>query len=255
MTLLAKHLDKSTPIPLYYQLKQLILEEIQSGNIRVGENIPTEMQLVEHFQISRSTVRQAIKELVSEGYLKREASNGTIVTKPEQKNESFIRSFEPFYQQVKRLNKVPHTELIQLKVIDPDPNLKAKMGLAQSDKVIFMFRRRLADRTPMVLIQNYMPYSLCSFVLSEDFTVKSLYELLMSHPETSISKTQSIVSAAFQTDEDKKLLELTSETPMLCFHNISRRKDGTILDYAFSRYRGDLNKFEIFDTPKPHPEY
>ena len=71
MSLLDMQVDRSTPIPLYYQLKQLILKEIESGHYKVGENIPTEMQLVDHFQISRSTVRQAIKELVSEGYLKR----------------------------------------------------------------------------------------------------------------------------------------------------------------------------------------
>ncbi|MDY4203799.1 GntR family transcriptional regulator [Porcincola intestinalis] len=255
MSLLDMQVDRSTPIPLYYQLKQLILKEIESGHYKVGENIPTEMQLVDHFQISRSTVRQAIKELVSEGYLKREASNGTTVTKPDNSSESFIRSFEPFYQQIRRQNKTPRTELLQLNVIDPDAHLRGKMELGPTDKVISMFRRRSADDTPMVLIQNFMPYSLCSFILSEDFTVRSLYELLMSHPETTIENTQSRISAELQTEEDQKLLQLDSDVPMLCFHNIARRSDGVILDYAFSRYRGDLNKFVLIDKPNLHPGY
>lgn len=254
MSLLENQLDRSTPIPLYYQLKQMILREINGGNLKVGQNIPTEMQLTEHFQISRSTVRQAIKELVSEGYLKREASNGTTVTNPALNTDSFIRSFEPFYQRVRRLNKTPHTELLQLEVIDPDPEIRKKMELAPDDKVISMFRRRLADDTPMLLIQNYMPYSLCAFILGEDFTSKSLYELMMSHSETRIANTHSVVSAQLQTETDQKLLNLEPDVPMLCFHNISHRNDGVILDYAFSRYRGDLNKFELIDKPNLHPD-
>ena len=117
-----------------------------------------------------------------------------------------------------------------------------------------MFRRRLSDNVPMLTIQNYLPYSLCSFILSEDFTVRSLYELLMTRPESSIHETVSIVSASNASAEDIHLLQIDANTPMLCFHNISKRADGTVLDYAFSRYRGDLNKFELIDTPRLHSD-
>ena len=116
MSLLDKTLDKNVPIPLYFQLKSLILNEIKSGAIPSGDTIPTENQLAEHFQISRSTVRQAISELTSEGWLIRRASKGTFVKEPRQ-HEHFIRSFEPFYQQVERQNRTPSTELLGLTVI------------------------------------------------------------------------------------------------------------------------------------------
>ena len=117
-----------------------------------------------------------------------------------------------------------------------------------------MFRRRLSDNVPMVTIQNYLPYSLCAFILSEDFTVRSLYELLMTRSESCIHETKSIVSAANASAEDIHLLQVDANTPMLCFHNISRRADGSVLDYAFARYRGDLNKFELIDTPHLHSD-
>lgn len=244
-----KKLDKNTPIPLYFQLKNIILSDIEKGNFVTGDSIPTENQMADFYHISRSTIRQAIAELVQEGWLVRKASKGTFVTTPVQ-NSSYIRSFEPFYQQIKRLGMVPRTELIDLSVITPEPEIAEKMKLTPEQKVISMFRRRFADDMPMVTIQNYIPYNSCSFILSHDFKTNSLYELLMSNQKTQIFNTKTVVSAATSTEEDIRLLEMKIPTPMLCFHTISVTKDGDIIDYAFSRYRGDWNKFEINDSPQ-----
>lgn len=245
-------IDKTVPVPLHYQLKSLILSEIENGNLKEGDCLPTEMQMSKHFQVSRSTVRQAISALSNEGWLERIASKGTFVTNNTHHSENFIRSFEPFYQQINRQNKTPSTELLSLQVIPASERLAIKLGIEPGKKMISMFRRRLSDDVPMVTIQNYLPYSLCSFILSEDFTVCSLYELLMTRPESCIHETKSIVSAANASAEDIHLLQVDATTPMLCFHNISKRMDGTVLDYAFARYRGDLNKFELIDTPHLH---
>ena len=251
MKLLEKNIDKTIPIPKYFQLKSIILEDIKNGNIKEGECIPTEFQLSDHFDISRSTVRQAISELVSEGWLERRASKGTFVMSQKQA-ENYIRSFEPFYQQIERQNKTPHTELLSLNVIPADELLAQKLNIKEGDKIISMFRRRLSDNVPMLTIQNYMSYNLCSFILDKDFSTKSLYELLMTNPTTYIYQTKSIVSADYANPDDIRLLQIKKETPMLCFHNVSTCQNGTVLDYAFSRYRGDLNKFEFIDTPKLH---
>lgn len=249
MQLFQKMLDKNTPIPLYYQLKNIILSDIQDNCFSVGDSIPTENELVEFYHISRSTVRQAISELVQEGWLTRKASKGTFVTRPEQKS-SYIRSFEPFYRQISRLGKTPRTELIDLNVITPEPEIAENLKLGPEQKVISMFRRRFADDIPMVTIQNYIPYDLCSFILSYDFKTHSLYELLMNNPSTQIANTKTIVSAMNATTEDMKLLNVKASTPMLYFNNISTTAGGTIVDYAFAHYRGDLNKFEFDDSPK-----
>ena len=78
MLLDSSKLDKSVPIPLYFQLKELILSEIKNGNYPSGSLIPTENELSEAFEISRTTVRQAITELVQEGWLYRVKSKGTL---------------------------------------------------------------------------------------------------------------------------------------------------------------------------------
>ena len=104
-------IDKSIPIPLYFQLKKLILSEIKEGNYRSGELIPTEKEISDAFQISRTTVRQAITELVQEGWLYRVKSKGTFVAQPKI-SQDYIRKIESFNNQIFRLGMTPSTEVL-----------------------------------------------------------------------------------------------------------------------------------------------
>lgn len=242
-------LDKSIPIPLYYQLKSILLNKIQSGFYQEGQCIPTEVQLAQALQISRSTVRQAVAELVQDGWLERKTSKGTFVCHPEA-STSYIRSFEPFHQQISRLGKTPQTELLELKVIEASGPLAKAMGVEEGAKIISMFRRRLADSTPMVTIRNHLPWDTCSFVISHDFKQESLYEIMTKSPASQPVRTRTIVSAEKASSDDVKLLGVKPGAPILCFQTISYNAQGSVVDYAFSHYRSDTNKFEIDAQPE-----
>ena len=79
--------DKDVPVPLYYQLKEIIREDIERGRLSPGRSIPSERELVDRYNISRMTVRQAISELVVEGYLYRQRGKGTFVAEPKIKQK------------------------------------------------------------------------------------------------------------------------------------------------------------------------
>ena len=84
-------IDKSVPIPLYFQLKELILAEIKEGHYKSGDLIPTEKEISDAFQISRTTVRQAITELVQEGRLYRVKSKGNMWPSQRSPRNSYVR--------------------------------------------------------------------------------------------------------------------------------------------------------------------
>jgi multiple sugar transport system substrate-binding protein len=77
-------IDPSSPVPLYFQLKQALLEQIARGDLRPGDQVPTESELCERYRMSRTPVRQALLELSREGVLLRQAGRGTFVSVPEQ---------------------------------------------------------------------------------------------------------------------------------------------------------------------------
>ena len=243
-----RELDRSIPVPLYYQLKSFILNEIRSGNFPEGEQIPTEDELHKMLKISRSTIRHAITELVQEGWLERKKSKGTFVTHPTE-SQNIIRSFEPFNQRVKRYGKTPRTEVIDLSVITANDKLAESMDISVGDKVISMFRRRFSDEEPIVTIQNYLPYTICNFVFDHDFKNESLYETLMKHHSSRIEKTTTIITAEKATAKDVKLLDVELNCPILVFNTISITEEKKVIDFAYAHYRGDLNRFKIESSP------
>ena len=101
-----KELDKTVPIPLYFQLKKLIVDEIKSRKYEVDSLIPTEKELSDQFDISRTTVRQAITELVQEGWLYRVKSKGTFIAR-QKLPQDFLQRLETFSEQMERLGVVP----------------------------------------------------------------------------------------------------------------------------------------------------
>ena len=121
-----KRLDKDVPIPLYFQLEKLILEEIDNGNYPVGSMIPTEMELSQMFGISRTTVRQAISDLVREEHLYRIKSKGTFVAHPKLV-QGFIQSIQSFDDDVRSTGRTPSTEVLDLKLVELEPEVQQQL--------------------------------------------------------------------------------------------------------------------------------
>jgi ABC-type glycerol-3-phosphate transport system substrate-binding protein len=81
-------IDRSVPIPAYYQLKQLLKEQIQQGQLKPGDQVPTEGELCARYRLSRTPVRQALLELTAEGLLVRTPGRGTFVRRPDSAPET-----------------------------------------------------------------------------------------------------------------------------------------------------------------------
>lgn len=241
-------IDKSIPIPLYFQLKQLILSEIKNGNYKSGDMIPTENEISEAFKISRTTVRQAIIELVQEGWLYREKSKGTFVSAPKI-NQDFIKKLESFNDQILRSGMTPSTELLECKTLPATDIIADNLGIEENDAVIYLHRKRLADGEPIVTIKTYLPYNLCSFILGHDLKQERLYSVLNQSPTAAVFRVQRIVEAVESTTEDVKLLNIKRGKPIQHFTSIGYNSLGKPIEYSLARYRGDRNSFEITVFP------
>ncbi|GGE27253.1 transcriptional regulator [Pullulanibacillus camelliae] len=247
MVIEPRRLDKSVPIPLYFQLKELILSEIKNGNYSIGSMIPTENELINLYQISRTTVRQAITELVQEGWLYRVKSKGTFVSKPKI-DQSFIQALGSFNDQITALGRTPHTELLDFKVIEAPDNVAKELKLQPKEKAVYIHRRRFADDEPIVMVKTYLPYHRCSFVLEHDFSQESLYPVLATKDETHIHKIRRYIEALEAEEYDMKNLNINSGTAIQRFISIGYNFIDEPIEYSIARYRGDRNRFEVTIT-------
>ncbi len=238
-------LDKAVPIPLYYQLKNIIQTEIESGAYAPDDAIPTEEELITQFGVSRTTVRQAISELVQEGKLYRIKSKGTFVTRKKINQDFFVR-LESFNDQISKQNKTPKTEVISMTTVTPLPQVKEALGLADDEPAIFLHRKRFADNSPIVEVRTYLPYNHCSYIMDHDFTSESLYKVLEAHdPSDKIHHVRRVIESIKASAQNAKCLEIKPGDPVLFFTSTGFTEENIPLEYTLAFYRGDCNKFEL----------
>ncbi len=240
-------LKKSVPIPLYFQLKELILDEIRNGSYKCDDLIPTENELSEMFEISRTTVRQAITELVQEGWLYRIKSKGTFVAKPKI-NQSFVQALGSFNDQIIKSGRIPSTQLIEMKVISTPEHVAEVLKLQPKDKVIYIHRIRYADDEPIVVVKTFLPHKKCNFVLDHDLAKESLYPILAKQEDTQIYKIRRIIEAVDANTYDMKNLNVKRGNAIQQFISTGYTVFDEPIEYSIARYRGDRNSFEVVIT-------
>lgn len=245
MFLEKKELDKRVPIPLYFQLKELIVAEIKSGLYPVDSLIPTEKELSEQFDISRTTVRQAVTELVQEGWLYRIKSKGTFIARQKLKQD-FLQRLETFRDQMKRLGLEPSTEVLECKVTRASHEVAENLQMEEGEQVIYLFRRRFGDGEPVVTVETYLPFDKCAFLKDQDFEKVSLYDVLASREGTRIFSAKRLVEAVEANHEDVQYLHVRKGSPIQLVHTVSVNRADVALEYSIARYRGDASSFQLY---------
>jgi GntR family transcriptional regulator len=237
-------LDRDVPIPLYFQLKQILLSGIKSGAYPVDAAIPTEKELSELFGISRTTVRQAVTELRHEGWLYSVKSKGTFV-KAAKIKQDFIKRLESFNEQIARAGGVPSTEVLALKIERATARDAEQFDIPEGEKMVLLWRRRFADGEPIVTVRTLLPIDRCGFVLERDFRRESLYDVLSGRPESRVHRVTRVLEAVAADAEDARLLDIPAGAPVQFSKTIGLNAAGQGVEYSLARYRGDRNRFEV----------
>lgn len=237
-------IEKETPIPLYYQLKQYVLECIQNKELEVGEQLPNEMDLIEILRISRSTVRQALNELVSEGYLYRVKAKGTFVAKPKV-DEGFFQKLESFNTEMIQKGLRPSTKVLDLKVIKGIEAINKKLKMNSEEPLIYLRRIRCADQEPVVYFETYLPYAKYPKILEEDFTVESLYSKLEEKYGCRVLRALREIEATIANPEELKYLNINKGAAICLVKTVAFNSEDIPVEYSIARYRGDRNKFTV----------
>jgi len=240
----ANEINKESPMPLYYQLEDLLRKAISSGELKPGEMIPTEWEIIEHFNLSRTTVRQALTDLVNENLLYKKKGIGTFVAKPKI-DLQYMGNMLSYDNQIIGAGLKPSTKVLKLEIITADDFLLDEMQLTKERKIIELIRLRYADDEPIAVIQSFLPYDLCAFIMDKDLEQNSLYETLAQNRKTTVVRVEREVAAQIISKEDGKLLNVEKGFPVQSFLNKAYNEEGRILEYCHSRYRGDRNKFCI----------
>lgn len=199
-------IDKNSPIPVYYQLKNDFIKKIANGVWKTGECISSERELCEIYGVSRMTIRQAIGELVQEGILTRKKGKGTFVC--EQKvNQKDMMSFT---EMIKQSGRSLETKVVEFEVIDTPEHIQDIFVL---DKLYKITRKRIVDNECIALETVYIPVDYCGHI-NREMLSGSLYKVLEGFGYVIKSSNSSIV-AVNVGEEARELLECKDDSPIL----------------------------------------
>lgn len=235
-------LDKSIPTPLYYQLLIILKEKIENGYWKPGNIIPTEQELMEQYDISRSTTRQAILALVNDGYLHREKSKGTIVSSPTGRMR-FVGSLMSFSEEMDS-KKIPHySQIISQQIVPATDAIAEKFNVEIGSSMYFLKRVRFINDRPFLLDEHFIPYYLCKGIEEKYKNNTSLYKLLKLDYNFNLHHGQiefePIVS---KSKEVIDLLKVNPTTSLLYVSRMVYSDQDTPLDYFTAIIHG---KFSI----------
>jgi GntR family transcriptional regulator len=234
------NVSKPAPVPLYYQIMSRLLEMIDTGQLKAGDRVPSERELTEQYGVSRMTVRQALRELEAQGYLERVQGKGTFVSIP--KVEQPLLSLTSFTEDMRRRGLTPGSVLISAQVVPAGRRCGQALGVSETEPVVRLERLRLAGGQPMALEVTHLPAHLCPGILDDDLT-GSLYKILAERYGIALASATQSLEAVSATGPEAKLLGVREGAPLLLMERTSRDREGRVVEYARSLYRGDRYRF------------
>lgn len=244
MNLEAVKLNKAIPVPLYYQLKEILLSYIQKNHMNAGDSIPTEVELCQIFNISRPTVRQAINELEREGYLKKIKGKGTFIAEPKIDQE-YTHRIISFNDEMRQKGLVPKTEVLKQRYKASDEQVAKKLGLPVGDEVFHLRRLRYTNDEPIVFLDSFIPVKLCPGIIEVDFVNNSLYSTFEQKYGIMVKRAVRCIEVGLAGEYEAKLLHIKEGAPIHYFETVAYNQDNVAVEYTISRYRADKSKFIV----------
>ncbi|MBB6625031.1 GntR family transcriptional regulator [Clostridium gasigenes] len=223
-------IDKSSPIPVYYQLKNDLIIKISQGIWKPGECIASERELCEIYGVSRMTIRQALGELVQEDVLFKIKGKGTFVCEPTVKQEDMM-SFTDMMKQTGRNLK---TEVIEFNKINTPEHLTEIISL---DKVYIINRKRIVDNECIAVEKVYIPVDYCGYI-DEKMLEGSLFKILEEFGYM-VDHSQSSIAAVIMNSELKDLFKVSEAVPLLKMTSKTYTQKGKMIFLEESIYRSD----------------
>lgn len=232
-------IDFMNNMPLYLQLRSILKEKIENGTWKEGMMIPSELELVNQYQVSRVTVRQAISKLVEEKYLVRRPGFGTIVyrNKASLSNFTQIRSFTNEMKEIGIVNKTLEAKLVEVKANES----LAKIFEIPVGTLIYNLQRVRGQDIPILFSNTYL-YPIITYPNEESFLKGSLYSYLTSH-NIYINNFEETVSAVKAPKEIREKLKVDDDSVQLKRVRYSYNDQNQLIEYTVNYYNADLYEY------------
>jgi GntR family transcriptional regulator len=230
-------INRESKIPLYQQLYEILRGNIVKGEWQVGHLIPAEPELIECYQVSRTTVRQVLDMLVSEGLIYRQQGRGSFVAQPTL--EQGLTRIISFTDDMRNRGFEPGTRVIYAGFIEAPPEIAEKLQVPAGTELVRLERLRLANQEPMSIEESYLVHSICPGILEIDFAKNPLRNSLEERYGIRLLRAKQIIRAVQSSQTISQLLEIQPKSPLLFVERISLSQQLNPVEFLRIYFRGD----------------
>jgi len=215
-------LEKNSPVPLYYQIEKFIRKMIDKKVLKPGDKLPTELELMNIFDVSRTTIRKLASNLLIDNLIEIRRSQGTFI-----KTKKFyepIFGIVSFTEEALKQGFIPSTKILDLNIVKSDEEIATTLKLKINSEVYEIKRLRFLSGKPIGIDDTYLPINHVPDLKKTDFEEhgkkQSLYYLLEHNYKLVLDHAEEIITASFATKNDAVLLGLKAKMPILFRHRI-----------------------------------
>jgi len=235
---LSVELDRSSPVPLYYQVAQVFEKAILDGDLKPGDRFENELSLASRLKLSRPTTRRAIQELVDKGLLVRKRGVGTqVVQTPVHRPVELTSLFDD----LARAGQQPATVVLEHRIGPASEDIATHLNLAPGAEVVTMRRLRSSAGQPLALMTNHLPAALAPD--ESELEAAGLYQALRARGVHIRLARQRIGAKAADRDE-ARLLDEKPKAPLLVMERTAFDDSGRAVEYGSHVYRASRYYFD-----------
>ena len=233
-------LNPRSPVPLYYQLQEVIRARIEGGQWQAGQQLPPESEICQEFNLSRGTVRQALMDLVREGLLVRRRGKGSFVAQPKAAQDlmSIAENFSSYAQQV--LGQELGVKLISTQETVANKAIAEKLEIPEGSEIFELLRVKYIAEKPFFMTTSYLPKYLCPNLEEKDYAVGSLFKVLRDKFNLPVTKVTCWFEPVVVTDFEASLLDIDKGAPAMLLERVRYTTGDRPMMASKHIIRGDL---------------
>ena len=235
---------KKSVIPLYIQTKQWIINQIENGQFGYGDQIPGEYNLSKQLNVSRGTIREAIRELIEEGHLYTIRGRGTFVKKSD-KSSWAVNTFLSVADSFDIANIDYTTRVIKICREITEVSVAAQLNIEPKTEVIRLERLRYIKDEPVHLSTSFFSLSIAELLLEEDLNNKSLYKEMENILGIKVTRVDRSVMARLADPWETEYLQLPEVSAILVLDSVAYNEFDKPVEYSTARFPTERSKFII----------
>lgn len=244
MTNKIPEIDFDSYVPYYIQLIEALKEKIKFENLKPGDQLPSEPDMCDLYGVSRTVVRQALRELELQGLVSRQKGKGTFIAQPKIK-ESLVQKLTGFFQDMVERGHTPQTKVLNFEVIPAPSRISQLLELKPDTEVYCIERLRSVEGDPILIVKTYIPTNLVPGLEKENLETESLYKIFDTEYGLRITHGRRAIEAVAANQYEADLLQIEHGDPLVMLDSVSFLEDGTPIEYFHAVHRGDRSRFEV----------